>query len=417
MEKALYNKLKSGLGKACLVICTISLFVVAGNAVLAASFNKQINYQGKLSDELGITVVNGNYNLEFALYTSTSTLATAIWTETRTGSDRVAVTSGLFSVMLGEVAPISAIDWNQPLYLGVRVGGSGASPSWDLEMTPRKVLGTVPSAFEADKLDGLDAADFARANSATTMSTSSAGAVLTVIQTGTGPVVDFQNAGGSVFQVTNNGTASTTALTVATTAVIQGLLTVNGTGTSTFSSNLTVGGNSIFEGDILAHNITATGTLTALGLTTLGAASTTELSVTNKLTVTGQTTILGGASTTELTVANKLTVSGNSSLQNASTTNLSVSGNSYLTGNMGIGTAAPLVKLHIVGDMGADPNYGQIKIEPVSNNQGAAVYLTTTYSTTDRTWFFGAGNGSNGTTTFRIVDVTAGNKDRLNIDP
>jgi hypothetical protein len=95
-------------------------------------------------------VPNGSYNIEFKLYTI-STGGSAIWTESRTGGNLVAVANGLFSVMLGEVQSLAGIDFNQTLYLGVNIGGTNVTPSWDGEMTPRKKLGAVPAAIEAEK--------------------------------------------------------------------------------------------------------------------------------------------------------------------------------------------------------------------------------------------------------------------------
>ena len=113
-----------------------------------AAINKQINYQGKLTNASNVAVTNGTYNMEFALYTVSSG-GTAIWTETRTGGNKVQVTNGLFSVLLGEVTSLSGIDFNQTLYLGVNIGGTG-TPGWDGEMSPRKKLGTVPSAVVSE---------------------------------------------------------------------------------------------------------------------------------------------------------------------------------------------------------------------------------------------------------------------------
>ncbi|MFZ3012059.1 MAG: hypothetical protein WA060_03665, partial [Minisyncoccia bacterium] len=110
--------------------------------VLEAAINKQINYQGKLTTSAGVAVANGTYVMEFKLYT-VPTLGTAIWTETRTGANEVQVTNGLFSVMLGEVTALTGVDFNQTLYLGVKIES-------DAEMTPRKKLGTVPSAVVAE---------------------------------------------------------------------------------------------------------------------------------------------------------------------------------------------------------------------------------------------------------------------------
>ena len=119
-----------------------------------AAFNKQINYQGKLTTSTNVAVANGTYNMEFKLYTVPSA-GTAIWTETRTSGNRVQVTSGLFSVMLGEVNPLTGVDFNQTLYLGINIGGTAVGPTWDGEMTPRKILGAVPAAFESERVGGF----------------------------------------------------------------------------------------------------------------------------------------------------------------------------------------------------------------------------------------------------------------------
>ena len=126
----------------------ISIFSSFASNTFAAVFNKQINYQGKLTTSAYVAVPNGTYNMEFKLYDSGYN---PIWTETRTGGNKVQVTNGLFSVMLGEVNSLSGIDFNQLLYLGVNIGGTASTPAWDGEMSPRKKLGAVPAAVEADK--------------------------------------------------------------------------------------------------------------------------------------------------------------------------------------------------------------------------------------------------------------------------
>jgi len=118
-----------------------------------AAFNPQINYQGRLTDSLNQTVLDGAYNMEFRLYADQST-TTPFWTETRTGGNAVTITNGLFNVMLGEVNSLANFDFNQSLYLSINIGGTSTTPVWDGEMSPRKKIGAVPVAFEADKLDG-----------------------------------------------------------------------------------------------------------------------------------------------------------------------------------------------------------------------------------------------------------------------
>jgi len=266
------------------VICLISLFVVSGQPVLAAPFNKQINYQGKLSNSSGVSVANGQYNIRFKIYDASNNV---LWTEDHTGGSRVTVTGGLFSVMLGSIEPITTIDWNQVLYLGVNIGGTGeAIPIWDGEMTPRKTLGAVPAAMESDKLDGLDSVQFVRTDATSTIATSSAETVLTINQTGAGSLLDLKKSGVSVFSVNNSGLASTSALLVSSTANIGGLLAVSGTGTSTFSSNLSVGSNLLINNDLMV-----TGSSNLSGL--LSVSGTGTSSVAQNLSIGGDQSIAG----------------------------------------------------------------------------------------------------------------------------
>ncbi len=126
----------------------VASFILPQTHQAQAAINLQINYQGKLTNTSDVAVANGDYNMEFILYDAPSG-GTTLWTETRTGANKVTVTNGLFSVMLGSVTALTGVDFNQTVYLGVNIGGTG-SPSWDGEMTPRKTIGSVPSAFLAN---------------------------------------------------------------------------------------------------------------------------------------------------------------------------------------------------------------------------------------------------------------------------
>ncbi len=121
--------------------------VMNSAAVFLAGGTPTTNYQGKLTNTSGVSVSDGNYNIRFNLYTVASG-GSPIWSEEYTGGNKISVSKGLFSTLLGSVNPLNGIDFNQPLYLGVEVGGTGGSPSWDGEMTPRKVLGAVPAWFQ-----------------------------------------------------------------------------------------------------------------------------------------------------------------------------------------------------------------------------------------------------------------------------
>lgn len=120
-----------------------------------AAFTERINYQGKLADDNGVTVADGLYNMEFKLYDALSG-GSNLWTETWSGGNKVQVTDGLFSVELGTTTALATVDFNQDLWLSINIGGTG-TPSWDGEMSPRKKLTSVPSAYLAKKALSLDA--------------------------------------------------------------------------------------------------------------------------------------------------------------------------------------------------------------------------------------------------------------------
>ncbi|MEO0071777.1 MAG: hypothetical protein ABIK39_06820, partial [candidate division WOR-3 bacterium] len=116
----------------------------------AITIPQMLSYQGKLTDSLGNSVPDGDYQLTFRLYTQ-ETGGTPFWTEEQT----VAVKNGLFSALLGSVNPINSVPDAGNLYLSLQVGTGS-------ELTPR--LRIVSSAYaylteraeNADLLQGKD---------------------------------------------------------------------------------------------------------------------------------------------------------------------------------------------------------------------------------------------------------------------
>jgi hypothetical protein len=188
--------------------------------VFLAGGAPETNYQGKLTESSGIAVPNDTYNIRFKLYT-TATGGTPIWSENHcyssdggntcdgSGTDsKVPVTSGLFSTMLGSVNSLSGVDFNQVLYLGVEIGGTSTAPTsgdWDGEMSPRKRVGSVPSAFTAGNLNGVSDTQFIRTDTAN--ATTSTGSVLTLTQNGSGSIMDLYSGATKVFNMASSGTA------------------------------------------------------------------------------------------------------------------------------------------------------------------------------------------------------------------
>lgn len=180
-----------------LLIIIVSNFCFIIN--VEAAFNKQINYQGKITTSAS-TPLDGTYNMSFSLY-NTETGGTAIWTEDRYifPDGGVSVTEGLFSILLGELTSLNDVNFNQSLYLGITIES-------DSEMTPRKILGAVPAAFEADKLDGIDSLSFLRSDQTDTIASSSTDTILTIQQSGgTGDIINLKDATNTLFTVNFEG--------------------------------------------------------------------------------------------------------------------------------------------------------------------------------------------------------------------
>jgi hypothetical protein len=155
------------------VIC----FVLVGATLAAQVFtrpehtqaatNETINFQARLLTAAGSVVSDGTYNVEFKLY-NVSSSGTALWTETRTSTNRVRVVNGYLTVNLASVTAFpTTIDWDQELWLSMNIGGITGSPAWDGEMTPRLKLTSVPFAKRAGALAGGSGANTTRLTTGT----------------------------------------------------------------------------------------------------------------------------------------------------------------------------------------------------------------------------------------------------------
>ncbi|MEI7463081.1 MAG: hypothetical protein WCK03_01640, partial [Candidatus Taylorbacteria bacterium] len=324
------------------------IFVWHFVSVANAAFNQQINYQGKLANSSSSTVPNGKYSIRFKLYTSpVSPTSSAIWTETwcntsncagsGTGPDaRITLTSGLFSAMLGSTTPLTGIDFNQTLYLGVEIGGLNAAASWDGEMSPRKILGAVPAAFiagtssialSANTLSGIASSSFLRSDIQN--ATSSSSTFLNVLQSGAGKIAEFfSSAANSALAILSGGNVGVGSSTPSAKLAVHdasGLPGTNPLFMIASSSPTGTGTTTLFT--ILGNgNISSAGSLTAAG-----AIYSTNTNATS--TFSGGFTAGNNAGFTvnRLAAANSLLVAGNS--------------------NIGIGSTTPYATLSVVGSM------------------------------------------------------------------
>ena len=322
------------------------IFVWHFVSVANAAFNQQINYQGKLANSSSSTVPNGKYSIRFKLYT-VPTGGSAIWTETwcntsncagsGTGPDaRITLTSGLFSAMLGSTTPLTGIDFNQTLYLGVEIGGLNAAASWDGEMSPRKILGAVPAAFiagtssialSANTLSGIASSSFLRSDIQN--ATSSSSTFLNVLQSGAGKIAEFfSSAANSALAILSGGNVGVGSSTPSAKLAVHdasGLPGTNPLFMIASSSPTGTGTTTLFT--ILGNgNISSAGSLTAAG-----AIYSTNTNATS--TFSGGFTAGNNAGFTvnRLAAANSLLVAGNS--------------------NIGIGSTTPYATLSVVGSM------------------------------------------------------------------
>ncbi|MBI3324329.1 MAG: hypothetical protein HYZ92_03520 [Candidatus Omnitrophica bacterium] len=107
-----------------------------------AAVARLIRYQGHVVDSQNVPL-EGPYDLTFRLYDAQSAGA-KVWEEKQTA---VPLSGGHFSVLIGQVAALSAINWSTSLWLSVQVGT-------DPELSPRQSITPVPTAVMAEQLTG-----------------------------------------------------------------------------------------------------------------------------------------------------------------------------------------------------------------------------------------------------------------------
>ncbi len=125
-------------------ICLLCVAVCVVSRVVDAAIPHLIRYQGQAVDSNGVGL-EGPYTLTFRLYNA-ETAGTKLWEETQTN---VPITHGQFSVLLGQVTPMTSMDWTTPCWLSLQI-------NTDPELTPRQHLTSVPTAMRAEDTEKLN---------------------------------------------------------------------------------------------------------------------------------------------------------------------------------------------------------------------------------------------------------------------
>jgi hypothetical protein len=228
---ATLRKVGLGLFLVLLTLGTILYTRAGGYGRAYAAVPETLNFQARLLSSSGALVPDGNYSVEFKLYTAPSG-GVASWTESQ---PTVQVKAGYLSVYLGSVTgTLDTLDWSQQYYLTMNVNSDG-------EMNPRLSLTSVPYAFRSGQADALtngsgtlSANDLAQLAPSSVQVINSALAALRLNQTGAGLLAQWQGNGSDVFTVSKTG--AVTAGTYNTNTFTDTSLTFGGAGATTIQS-------------------------------------------------------------------------------------------------------------------------------------------------------------------------------------
>jgi hypothetical protein len=128
-------------------LASLVLIVLVWVSISSADIPKTINYQGILTDTSTGEPLTGSVSMTFRLY-ETSSGGTEVWSETQSAT---ADENGVVSAILGSTTPIG-IDFDNPVWLEVEVGGE--------VLSPRREVASVPFAFHAMNADYLGGVAF-----------------------------------------------------------------------------------------------------------------------------------------------------------------------------------------------------------------------------------------------------------------
>lgn len=117
-------------------VILVTLLLVAFTALVLSAcavpeLEPRFSHQGRLQDENGVAVPDGNYTFDYRLY-HTASGGTAVHTQ----SQSVAVTNGLFNTNVGLNQDIDPDVFAQPVYMEMSINGEVLSPRQLLQGSP-----------------------------------------------------------------------------------------------------------------------------------------------------------------------------------------------------------------------------------------------------------------------------------------
>jgi hypothetical protein len=344
----LSNSFKLGLAVMAVLFAIITpvLYTRIDQPVATAAPNNTVNFQARLLTNTGALVPDGNYHVEFKIYSQASG-GTLHWTETRTTGNLVAVKNGYISVALGSVNALSnaspAIDWGDDNFLSMNIGGSAGAASWNGEMSPRMLITSVPYALRSAEATTLKA--FNGANS-TTLSATAPTANRSILLPDADGTVCLQSSASCGFlsgttgiqlQGSTPGTAQTGNFNITGTGIVGVLQASTSVQTSLLDTAsagvLSIGTTNATQINLNQNTIVAAGKNLSLaagaGNVDFSASTGTFASGTGTVTLNGNTNVSAGKT---LTVTSGLT----SLTSNATTGDALNVSNSTSTGNIAV---------------------------------------------------------------------------------
>ena len=184
---------------------TASGMVYTYSGASATSTLRVGQYLSSASSSAGALIVD--YNIGASTITVASSIET--WSAGESINNRPFVEGGIINENLGVITDISGVDFSQTMYLEIIFNGE--------TMSPRKLLTTVPAAFDTNRLGGKIESEYATLsedeiitgewsfNNIVSVSTSSGNTALTVTQSGAGNIVEFKLGASTSFAVLNDG--------------------------------------------------------------------------------------------------------------------------------------------------------------------------------------------------------------------